>query len=237
MIPSDTELAGLEAALRLLLLDGPGSGEAGTPAGLDPAAEALLATARRAAQRAWRARAGHWKALGAICDRIGGGVRVYRRTANGAEVDYQNDRLTEFLASDRERKRLDQALAALGQGLLSPTGPSATRAELATKRACYLITGTALARLAGGPGRAVVTARMLGGPPNSPGQLDRVRQRYQLTDAEARVAALVARGLRDAEIARQLGISPHTARHHTDRIRRKFGVNSRAKVVALYLAE
>lgn len=237
MALSPDDLAGLEAALRELLTDVPVHREGDSLLRLGPAAEAVVATARMAASKASRARVEHWDALGAICDRIGGGVRVYSLKGNGAEVDYQNPRLAEFLAADRERKQLDEAMTSVGQALLGAAGPFAPRVQIATKRAQYLIAGTALARLPGGPERAVVTTRMLSGPVNASAQLERVRRRYQLTNAEARVAALVARGLRNAEIARQLGISPHTARHHTDRIRRKFGVDSRAKVVALFLAE
>jgi DNA-binding CsgD family transcriptional regulator len=42
------------------------------------------------------------------------------------------------------------------------------------------------------------------------------------------VLRLVARGLSNPEIARRLGVSPHTARHHVRHVYDKIGVSSRA---------
>ena len=57
----------------------------------------------------------------------------------------------------------------------------------------------------------------------------------RLTPQEIRVARLMASGCSDAEIASRLRISPHTARSHAERIRRKLHVSSRRQVMpALY---
>jgi DNA-binding CsgD family transcriptional regulator len=45
---------------------------------------------------------------------------------------------------------------------------------------------------------------------------------------EVEVLRLVARGLSNPEIARRLGLSPHTARHHVRHVYDKIGVSSRA---------
>ena len=55
-----------------------------------------------------------------------------------------------------------------------------------------------------------------------------MRVQYGLTFREAEVARLLIQGQSNSAIAQQLRISPHTARHHTQRILSKLGVHSRA---------
>jgi DNA-binding CsgD family transcriptional regulator len=55
-----------------------------------------------------------------------------------------------------------------------------------------------------------------------------IQELYQMTAREAEVALLLADGCSNVTVARQLGISPHTARHHTQRVLGKLGVRSRA---------
>ena len=68
-------------------------------------------------------------------------------------------------------------------------------------------------------------------PPHENGGLNRqatLRHRYGLTKREAQVAKLLAEGSSNSAIAEELAISPHTARHHTQRILSKLGVHSRS---------
>jgi DNA-binding CsgD family transcriptional regulator len=51
--------------------------------------------------------------------------------------------------------------------------------------------------------------------------------RLGLTRREAQVARLLARRATNREIAEQLGMSPHTVRHHTENVFAKLGVHSR----------
>jgi DNA-binding CsgD family transcriptional regulator len=51
----------------------------------------------------------------------------------------------------------------------------------------------------------------------------RIRERFRLTERETDVAMLLADRRRNAEIARALGISVHTARHHIERVLLKLG--------------
>jgi DNA-binding NarL/FixJ family response regulator len=68
-------------------------------------------------------------------------------------------------------------------------------------------------------------------------QLERQRNRHNaepletLTDREKQVAALIRRGLRGKEIARQLGLSDGTVKIHTHRIYQKLGVKTRSELV------
>ena len=56
---------------------------------------------------------------------------------------------------------------------------------------------------------------------------------FGLTAREAQVALLLARGRSNSAVAAELGISTHTARHHTQRVLTKLGVHSRAAAGAL----
>lgn len=60
----------------------------------------------------------------------------------------------------------------------------------------------------------------------------RLQDEYGMTPREVEVALLLATGLSNNALARQLGISPHTARHHTQRVLGKLGVHSRAEAGA-----
>jgi DNA-binding CsgD family transcriptional regulator/uncharacterized protein len=64
---------------------------------------------------------------------------------------------------------------------------------------------------------------------------EELRSAYLLTPAEARVAVLLGLGRSNAEVARILTISPHTARRHTERVFSKLGVHSRSEVASRVL--
>ncbi|HEU4700426.1 MAG TPA: helix-turn-helix transcriptional regulator [Gemmatimonadales bacterium] len=57
--------------------------------------------------------------------------------------------------------------------------------------------------------------------------------RYRLTEREREVAELLALGRSNDAVARALGISRHTARHHTESVFAKLGVRSRAEAGAV----
>jgi DNA-binding CsgD family transcriptional regulator len=58
-------------------------------------------------------------------------------------------------------------------------------------------------------------------------------QRLRLTPMQARVVALVARGLSNREVSERLGLSVETVRKHLAAAYQKTGVMNRAAVVAL----
>jgi DNA-binding CsgD family transcriptional regulator/PAS domain-containing protein len=60
-----------------------------------------------------------------------------------------------------------------------------------------------------------------------------LRDRYHLTPREIEVARLLDRGSSNVEVARILGISAATARHHTEAVLLKLGLSSRARVPSL----
>jgi DNA-binding CsgD family transcriptional regulator len=55
---------------------------------------------------------------------------------------------------------------------------------------------------------------------------------YGMTPREVEVALLLAEGCSNSRVATRLGISPHTARHHTQRVLGKLGVHSRSEAGA-----
>jgi DNA-binding CsgD family transcriptional regulator len=65
------------------------------------------------------------------------------------------------------------------------------------------------------------------------GTAELLKRRFGLTTAETRVAIYVADGLSYAEIAEQLGISPHTVHTHVKEIHRKLEVHSNGRAGAL----
>jgi DNA-binding NarL/FixJ family response regulator len=72
--------------------------------------------------------------------------------------------------------------------------------------------------------------------PAPPPEPETLREVFGLTRRQAAVAALLAAGLNNAEVARVLVISPHTARHHTEKVLQKLGVRSRHDVPAAVAA-
>ena|SRR5512132_211653 len=73
-------------------------------------------------------------------------------------------------------------------------------------------------------------ARFLTQPDRGPQAPDRLAV---LTDREQQVLALVATGLSNDEIARQLVVSPHTTKTHVKRAMVKLGAHDRAQLVVI----
>jgi len=66
-----------------------------------------------------------------------------------------------------------------------------------------------------------------------PSRTATLQSTYGFTAREIQVAMLVAEGRSNIAIAAALQISPHTARHHTQRVLAKLGVHSRSAAGAL----
>jgi DNA-binding CsgD family transcriptional regulator len=61
----------------------------------------------------------------------------------------------------------------------------------------------------------------------------RLRKRFGLTPAEARVAIILADGFSYAEIAERLSVSPHTVHTHIKEIHQKLGVHTNGRAAAV----
>ena len=106
------------------------------------------------------------------------------------------------------------------------------RAALPPERAARLLEHDVRSgRLDGDAVRAVIDAAGL----EVAGRV-RVERASGLSDREVEVLRLLARGLSNREIARQLDVSPRTAEHHVQHIYAKIGLSSRA-AAALFAME
>lgn len=93
---------------------------------------------------------------------------------------------------------------------------------------CQCLRGTFL--LAGSLAAHPVFLVSLKERPLTSGSDRAVAHRFGLTARESEVAVLLAERRTNSEIAFALGISPHTASHHTEQVLAKLGLNSRADV-------
>jgi DNA-binding CsgD family transcriptional regulator len=57
-----------------------------------------------------------------------------------------------------------------------------------------------------------------------------------ITDRQREVVELIAAGLSNEEVGRRLGISPRTAKAHSDALRHKLGVSRRRQIPLAYRA-
>ncbi len=128
-----------------------------------------------------------------------------------------------FLVKDVEPEELLQAVrvVARGDALLSP---SVTRAVIATFAASGGQRGPRLGR---------TTGFGAGAGPASPGGRAAPPGLASLTEREREVVGLVASGLSNDEIARQLVVSPLTAKTHVSRAMTKLNARDRAQLVVL----
>jgi DNA-binding CsgD family transcriptional regulator len=172
--------------------------------------------------------------LSSVIDVTGQALALY--SLDGREVK-QNPVMQRILAQDPERDALQSQIREVAQSVLamlthgaksngrSPGRTEGTRREVATSQAAYRLRGNPVGRNALGHGTAILVsldrvAFQIPAP-------DSMRARYGLTVRELQVASLLMHRLTNLEIARMLGISPHTARHHTENVLAKFGVRSR----------
>jgi DNA-binding NarL/FixJ family response regulator len=142
-----------------------------------------------------------------------------------------------FLVKDVEPDELLQAVrvVARGDALLSP---SVTRAVIAafTTPGGGQLPGPRLSRAAGpGDGARVPGGRsgVAGDRPGVAGDRAVPPGLASLTEREREVVALVASGLSNDEIARQLVVSPLTAKTHVSRAMTKLNARDRAQLVVL----
>ena len=132
---------------------------------------------------------------------------------------------TELAAAVRDvANRMAGALGAMRSGAGRRAG---VVREVRTAEAAYRVRGNVLEH--GGadmPAIVVMLERVADGMPTD----DELRTAFGLTKTELRVARLLAESKTNGEIAEALTISPHTARHHTERILAKLQVGSRRAV-------
>ena len=65
---------------------------------------------------------------------------------------------------------------------------------------------------------------------------DALKGRLPLTERQLQVVKLIAAGCSNEEVGERLGISPRTAKAHSDVLRQKLGVTRRRQIPAAYRA-
>lgn len=171
--------------------------------------------------------------LGAVLD--AGGKRLLLCDAKGDPVQ-ASAALERTLDADPERKAIEGAMRRLarsaaelrrsGNGRVRGLGESGEHV-VATVRGRYRL----CASLAGESGPGPVGVLVLLEPLYREQLADaELHGRFGLTAQEIRVARRIAEGLHNDVVAKNLGISPHTARRHTEHVLGKLGIASRAQV-------
>ena len=121
------------------------------------------------------------------------------------------------------------ALAVAARRRLAPLRPDG----VSMSRSRWRLVGTPVGgEEPDGAGPAVLVSLEPRAPVSVPPEL--LHARYALTHREVQVLELLRQRHSNAEIATILGISEHTARHHTEHVLAKLGETSRRRVAARY---
>jgi DNA-binding CsgD family transcriptional regulator len=197
----------------------------------------LLLPAVKAGLHAIRHFAEHRAELFRVIDALPGGTAVI---SAAGDVLHENAAMTNSFADEpegaslrREIHRVASVVAAVAQRRQSAktlhAGCSEMPAsEVRTARARYRIAGSWLTPgFAASGGVVLVSMECLDPKPLRGSELT---ARYRLTRREIQVARLAASGRSAPDIARELAISGHTARHHVEAIRTKLGVHRAGEI-------
>ena len=163
-------------------------------------------------------------ALGSLIDTLSEAVVLVG--PDGTE-QHANRAFHALLAGEPDAEALRDAARTLAADSLRPTdSPVIARREIGLAGGLYrLRVGRLPSPLLGGRGTLVLVERR--SPYPTPSAL---QEQFQLTPREAEVALLLAEGRSNDEIADGLYVSPHTVRHHVQKVLRKLDVPTRAGV-------
>lgn len=153
-------------------------------------------------------------------------------------VMFVNDAVAVWLGEDSPSESLRAEVAELGRALVHQLHPSRMARRDSTSAAMNAWVGASARRPIRLLGRCVAMSDCDGEyvvlvtlHERMPSPLARrICQNFHLTDRECRVARLLADRRSNMEIACELRISPHTARHHTEIVLGKLGGHSRRDV-------
>lgn len=200
---------------------------------LVPALEAGITTRLRLA--------GRQRALEAAFEASPYGIGVYG--AGRRRPQYRNRAMVQLLEEEPERRRLRAAVqaavgslarVAAGEGPVTG-GLDGTSRQVRTTRARYQLRLSLIGEGLFTP-RPAIMATLERLPPDPHTLSPRLlRERWQLTPQEARVAVLLARGRTNRQIAAAMKLSPATTRHYTEALFLKLDVHSRAQATAKIL--
>jgi DNA-binding CsgD family transcriptional regulator len=177
-----------------------------------------------------------------LIDEISVGACIVSRQG---EVLHQNLSLEFVYAEEPQAEALRALVARVGKSLVLASIANKSSGVSQTNRAicehfhgpsnCYEIRGTLLEHQAIPDAAAIVFVEARHSDAlRRRKAASRVRAEFHLTSRETEVALLLARRMTAEEIAKALGISVHTARHHTENVFLKTAVTSRSKIAELF---
>lgn len=148
------------------------------------------------------------------------------------EVLFENAALGAMLEAEPDADRLRDEIEVLGRSVKlvarngKPAGPAAPlQRSVGAGETLFQMRGLQLYRSPGsGSGPVLVIVHRVDAAPLSDQLL---RDHFRLTPRQIDVARLLAKGQSNVDIAHELVISPHTARHHVESILKKLNVSSR----------
>jgi DNA-binding CsgD family transcriptional regulator len=196
-----------------------------------PALEAGVATRVRLAGQA--------RALEHAFESAPYGIAVYALEGRRLYANRTFSRLLEEHAGhDRLRGTIEAGVQSLSRlarsnGAAGPRQFDGAHQELRTSRGRYRVRLNLIGEGLFASQMAVLAALERMGPELP--SIRALRERWQLTAQEARVALLLARGQANKEIAAAMELSPATIRHYTEAIFRKLRVHTRAEVAGKIL--
>jgi len=164
--------------------------------------------------------------LANVLENIEHGIVLIESNSNPC---FTNSAAERILGADAERGVVARGMRSISRAALMHRSGQPAETEVATLEGRYRMSATLLQpRIREIRQHAVlVTIRRAGGQLPSRASLT---GRFGMTSREADVALLLAQGRRNTAIAEQLGISTHTARHHTENVLLKLNVHARSQV-------
>jgi DNA-binding CsgD family transcriptional regulator len=173
--------------------------------------------------------------LGSVFDELAGALSLFDRAGRLVQV---NSAMADLLRKESDREKLSQQISRVADAFAEHLRKVRRRrkeevafpmwSEIRTPGRRYKIAGSLLSPGVLAPqAMIVVVVNAVGGTQLTDAEL---RVKYRLTGREVEVARLLGERRGTAQIARALLMSPHTARHHTERVLQKLGVHSRQDV-------
>jgi DNA-binding CsgD family transcriptional regulator len=148
---------------------------------------------------------------------------------------YHNSAANELLDADSERDVIAREVRAVSRIALSEQQHKTTVKEVGTLAGFYRLRAKLLKRKLIDITSRTVMVTIERAEARLPSR-ELLMRRFSMTEREASVALLLARGARNAAIASELRISVHTARHHTENVLNKLNVHTRGEAARAILA-
>jgi DNA-binding CsgD family transcriptional regulator len=154
-------------------------------------------------------------------------------------VIHQNPSFTSVVNGKPLEKKAEEAISGIVSELSTLTrdrhgnimalAGAQVRREIITDTSSYEVRGSFLGReLLGADVRVAISLQRIASPAGLSDET--LQKRFGLSEREIQVARCLARGDSTKEIALSCGMSPHTARRHTEKIFVKLGVRNRSQI-------